>query len=148
MAHLTAKGYASFRAAGAQAGFFHPGQIRVAAIVLPAPALLSTDTLRNVTPARVRAVSSSKSSPVASVAVSRRYYAQGVIKVGGSVVSRFVRIRRRDNGEEITSGYSGADGRFHLSWADYSGMVEVTVYDDAASLTPYNAKIFDFVVTS
>ncbi len=148
MAYLTIKGYAAVKAASAKAGFFATKPIQVCAATAPAPAVIPIETVKGVTPARVRGVSTTRGSPLSATPSLRRYYAQGVTKVGGSPVSRFVRIRRRDNGEEITSGYSGADGRFHLSWADYAGLVEVTIYDDAASLTPYNAKIFDFVVTS
>ena len=145
MAYLTIKGYAATKAAGAKAGFFTSKPIAVCVAGTPATAAIPIEIVKAVTPARVRGVSTTRGSPVAAIPSLARYYAQGVVKVEGNPVSRFVRIRRRDTGAEITSGYSGTDGRFHLSWADYAGLVEVTVYDSAALLSPYNAKVFDFV---
>lgn len=94
-------------------------------------------------PQRLRA-----SSPIAAgLAISdigKRYYAQGVVKVQSNPVSRLVRVRRRDTGVTLVEGRSEAGGFFSLSWADYSGAVDVTVYDEGGA--PYNAKIFDMVL--
>ncbi len=95
-------------------------------------------------PQRLRA-SSPMSAGLATTNIGKRYYAQGVVKVQDTPSARLVRVRRRDNGVELVSGMSEAGGRFHLSWSDYAGAVEVTIYDNPTSLSPYNAKVFDFV---
>lgn len=141
MAHLTvvASGkvtvYSGARALGSKGFTFAIAKRRVLS--------LST-TLRKQWPERLRATSPA-SAGLATSDIGKTYYAQGVVKVQEVPVSRMVRVRRRDTGKELVAGMSGAGGRFHLSWTDYAGPVEVTIYDDAALLSPYNAKVFDFV---
>ena len=141
MAHLTvvASGkallYNGQRALGGKSFTFFILREKVMSI---APALLLQ------WPGRLRAVSPG-SSGLATSDIGKTYYAQGIVKIQDVPVSRRVRVRRRDTGAELVAGMSGAGGRFHLSWTDYAGPVEVTIYDDATLLSPYNAKVFDFV---
>jgi hypothetical protein len=40
---------------------------------------------------------------------------------------------------------SGVNGTFRFVWTDYSGPVDITIYDKLAGTVDYNCKIFDMV---
>jgi hypothetical protein len=147
MAHISNKGV-SVSIAPRGAAFYATRPIRVVAVRTDTSATISSGTIRSVVPQRERVAGPFPVGLSTTPVAGRRFYAQGVVKVGGLPCRRLVRVRRRDSGELLVEGNSEALGQFCLSWAEYSGPIEVSIYDDATQATPYNAKIFDLVVVS